>query len=130
MARIRKGDVVEVVAGNDRGSRGRVLRILRDRDRVVVEGVNLRWKHLRKSQQHPQGARLQRESAIHMSNVMPVDESAGRATRVGYDEVDGRKTRIARVSGKPLVASEPAAKSKGKSKKTAGQKKAGEESES
>ncbi len=128
MERIRHGDLVEIVAGNDRGTRGRVLRILKDRDRVVVEGVAMRWKHLRKSQQHPQGARIQRETPVHISNIMPVDEAAQAATRVGYEVVDGKKARIARVSGKSLVVGE--SETKTKSKKKAGKKDAGDGSES
>lgn len=104
MARVRKGDMVEVLSGNDRGKRGRVLRMVHSKNRLVVQGVNLRWKHLRKSQQNPQGGRVRREMPIHMSNVMVFDESAGTRVRIGYREVDGRKTRVDRRTGKEIGA--------------------------
>ena len=114
MAQIRKGDVVEVIAGNDRGKRGRVLRVIPERDRIVVEGINVRWKHMRKSQKAPQGGRLKREMAIHRSNVMLFDEASGRRSRLGSAMVDGKKVRILRKSGKPVgvAAAAPAAKEK------------------
>lgn len=67
--KIRKDDTVLVLTGDDRGKKGRVLRVMRDEDRVVVEGVNYIWKHLRKTQQNPQGGRLQKEAPIALSNV-------------------------------------------------------------
>ena len=118
MARIRKGDMVEIVAGNDRGKRGRILRVLTSNDRVVVEGVNLRWKHMRKSQQHPQGGRLRREVAVHASNVMVYDESAETRTRISWKTVDGKKVRIARKTGAEIGT----APAKPKAEKTAKKK--------
>ena len=123
MARIRKDDLVEVIAGNSAGTRGRVLRVIPDKNRLVVQGVNLRWKHLRKSQQNPQGGRVQRETAVHISNVMLYDEEAGGRTRVGFKVVDGKKVRIARKTGgeigtAPAKAAEKPAKKKA-AKKTA-----------
>jgi large subunit ribosomal protein L24 len=100
--RIRKGDLVAVISGNDRGKRGRVLRVLREKGRVVVEGVNLRYKHLRRSQQNPKGGRVRREMPVHASNVQPLDPETGRPTRVGVAVVDGRRTRVGRRSGKPI----------------------------
>ena len=125
--RIRKGDLVEVISGNDRGTRGKVLRVIPKRNRLVVQGINLRWKHMRKSQQAPQGGRVRREVPVHMSNVMLYDESAGRRTRLGSEVVDGKKTRIARVTGKEAGTAPPAkekaekkapAKAKAATKKT------------
>jgi large subunit ribosomal protein L24 len=100
MARhIKTGDVVVVVSGADRGKTGRVLRVLTKRDRVVVEGINRVWKHVRPSPRYPQGGRIQKDAPIHLSNVMPLDpRSAGgkpRGTRVRFEEVNGRKHRIA-----------------------------------
>jgi len=111
MAHIRKGDLVEVIAGNDRGKRGRVLRVIPERDRVLVEGINLRWKHMRKSPKAPQGGRLKRELPIHRSNVMLFDEASGARSRLGSAVVDGKKVRILRTSGKPVGAA-PAVKEK------------------
>jgi large subunit ribosomal protein L24 len=103
-ARIRKGDVVAIVAGDDKGKRGRVLRVLPEANRVVIEGVNLVFKHMRKSQQNPQGGRVRREAAVHVSNVMPVDPSTDKPTRVSSTTVDGRRVRAARRSGTVLPA--------------------------
>jgi large subunit ribosomal protein L24 len=100
--RIRKGDLVAVISGNDRGKRGRVLRIIRENGRLVVEGVNLRFKHLRRSQQNPKGGRVRREMPIHASNVQPVDSETRRPTRVAISVADGRRVRVGRRSGKPL----------------------------
>lgn len=81
-ARIRKDDMVEVISGNHKGARGKVLRVLLDHDRVVVEGVNMVTRHMRKSQKHPQGGRVQKEAPLHVSNVMPINPKTNRPTRV------------------------------------------------
>jgi large subunit ribosomal protein L24 len=108
MRSIRKGDVVEVISGNDRGKRGRVIRVLPDKGRVLVEGVNVRWKHMRKSQKTPQGGRIRRETPVPLCKVMYFDEAAGRRTRVGARVEGGRKVRVSRRTGKPLGAAAPA----------------------
>ena len=79
--KLRKGDEVLVIAGNDKGKRGTVREVLRDSDRVVVEGVNLRWKHKRPTQQKPKGERVQEECSIHASNVQRIDPATGEPTR-------------------------------------------------
>jgi large subunit ribosomal protein L24 len=83
-ARIRKDDTVIVIAGDQKGSRGKVLRVLNDQQRVLVEGVNMVYRHVRKSRQNPQGGRIQKEAPIHLSNVMPVDPKTDRPVRVRY----------------------------------------------
>ncbi len=93
-----------VIAGADKGKSGRVLRILTHRDRVVVEGINRVWKHVRPSQRAPQGGRIQKDAPIHISNVMPIDPSTGKATRVRFEQRDGRKHRVAISSGIDLGA--------------------------
>ncbi len=103
MARhIKSGDMVVVIAGADKGKTGRVMRVLTDKDRVVVEGVNRVWKHVRPSQRNPQGGRIQKDAPVHLSNVMPLDPSTGKGTRVRYEERDGAKHRIAVRSGTDL----------------------------
>ena len=116
MARIRKGDMVEVIAGNDRGKRGRVLRVIPEVDRIVVEGINVRWKHMRKSQKTPQGGRLKRELPIHRSNVMFFDEASGARSRLGSGTAEGKKVRILRKTGAAVGAAPagPAKKASGK----------------
>ena len=103
MARhIKSGDMVMVIAGADKGRTGRVLRVLTDKDRVVVEGVNRVWKHVRPSQRNPQGGRIQKDAPIHLSNVMPLDPSTGKGTRVRFEERNGVKHRVAVRGGTDL----------------------------
>jgi large subunit ribosomal protein L24 len=103
MARnIKSGDQVMVITGADKGKTGRVLRVLQDRDRVVVEGINRVWKHVRPSQRNPQGGRIQKDAPIHMSNVMPIDPATGKGTRVKFEERDGKKHRVAIGTGTDL----------------------------
>ncbi len=99
--RLRIGDTVQVVSGADRGKKGKVLRIL-DEGRVLVEGVHVRWRHMKPNPKQPRGGRIQKEAAIHASKVMPLDPETGRPTRVGSRVEGGKKIRIARRSGKPL----------------------------
>src|SRR5215510_1500587 len=95
MARhIKSGDQVIVIAGADKGKVGRVLRIIPDRDRVVVEGINRVWKHVRPSQRYPQGGRIQKDAPIHLSNVMPIDPTTGKGARVRVQTKDGAKHRV------------------------------------
>jgi large subunit ribosomal protein L24 len=101
---IKSGDTVVVIAGADRGKTGRVLRVLTDKDRVVVEGINRVWKHVRPSQRNPQGGRIQKDAPIHLSNVMPMDPTTGKGTRVKFEQREGRKHRVAVGSGTDLGA--------------------------
>lgn len=78
---VRKGDVVVVLAGNDRGKRGTIQSVLRERERVIVEGVNLRWKHKKPNQKNPKGERTQIECSIHASNVMLIDPKSDEPVR-------------------------------------------------
>ena len=103
MARhIKTGDTVIVIAGADKGKTGRVLRVITDKDRVVVEGINRVWKHVRPSQRYPQGGRIQKDAPIHVSNVMPVDPTSGKGTRVRFEVRDGVKHRVAVRGGTDL----------------------------
>jgi large subunit ribosomal protein L24 len=101
MMKIKKGDNVEVISGKDAGKKGRVLRLDRDRERIVVEGVAMIKRHTRPNPQKKiQGGIVEREAAIHISNVMIVSPDSGRPTRVGYKILDdGRKVRVAKVDG-------------------------------
>ena len=103
MARhIKSGDQVIVIAGADKGKVGKVLRVLTDKDRVVVEGINRVWKHVRPSQRNPQGGRIQKDAPIHLSNVMPLDPSTGKGTRIRTELKDGVKHRVAVTRGTDL----------------------------
>lgn len=99
---IKNGDQVMVISGADKGKTGKVLRIIPKSSRVVVEGINRVWKHVRPSQRHPQGGRIQMDAPIHISNVMPLDPSNGKGTRVKFEVRDGRKHRVAIGSGTDL----------------------------
>ncbi len=93
--RIKRGDKVVVIAGKDRGKGPvEVLRVDPEKRTVVVQGVNLRYKHLRKSQQNPQGGRVQKELPIHVSNVMLWSEKLKKGVRVKVVEKNGRKIRV------------------------------------
>ena len=83
--RVKRDDVVEVIAGDHRGARGKVLRVDRDRGRVVVEGVNMVYRHVKPTRRNPQGGRVQKEAPIHISNVLPVDSKTGGGRRVRFE---------------------------------------------
>jgi large subunit ribosomal protein L24 len=80
---VKKGEEVVVISGADKGKRGKVIALLGKKDRVVVEGAHMIKKHMRKSQQHPQGAIIEREGTLHVSNVMKAAEHDARAARHG-----------------------------------------------
>ena len=98
--RFRIDDEVIVIAGADKGHRGKILKIDRKKNKVVVEGAGRVWKHVRKSQKNPQGGRLNKEMPISASNVLLVDPSTGKPTRIGVRfKDDGSKERFAKASG-------------------------------
>ena len=102
MDRVRKGDTVVVIAGKDKGKRGKVLRILKKSGRVVIERVMMVKRHTKPSQQNPQGGIVEKEGSVHLSNVMLVDPRDGLPTRVGVEVQDGKRYRIAKRSGTRL----------------------------
>ncbi|MGB2819781.1 MAG: 50S ribosomal protein L24 [Phycisphaerae bacterium] len=100
---IKKGDRVVVIAGDDRGRTGEVIRIDAAAGKVLVQGVNRVYRHLRPSRQNPQGGRIQKEMPVDISNVLPIDPKTDQPTRVGFRIVqDGSKERFARKSGETL----------------------------
>jgi large subunit ribosomal protein L24 len=99
MHKIRKGDRVQVVAGNDRGRIGRVLAVIPEKNRIIVENVNMITKHQRATQSLRQPGIIQREGTIHMSNVLPICPECDEPTRVGFTEVEGRKMRVCKQCG-------------------------------
>ncbi|HEY6866843.1 MAG TPA: 50S ribosomal protein L24 [Candidatus Eisenbacteria bacterium] len=105
--KIRKGDIVQVIAGDDRGKTGRVLSIDEAKQRLVVEKVNFVKRHTKSRKQGQQGGILEKEAPIHLSNVMLYDARAGRGTRVGVRVLpDGTRERVSRASGETLGKSE------------------------
>lgn|SRR5690554_6676723 len=99
---VKKGDKVQVLSGKDKGKQGVILEAYPKKERVLVEGVNIVKKHQKPSQDNPQGGILEQEAPIHVSNVLPIDPKSGEPTRVGYEERDGKKVRIAKKSGEAL----------------------------
>ncbi len=102
MARIKMGDTVIVNAGAQRGETGRVIKLDHKHGKAVVEGINLKWKHLRRSQEQPQGGRAQREYPVDLSNLSFYDAETGKGVRLGSAVVDGQKVRVMRPSGKAI----------------------------
>lgn len=104
---IRKGDMIRVLSGNDRGKEGKILRVYPEKHRVIVEGVNVRIRHTRPNQMYPQGGRIEQEMSIHASNVMPLDGN-GEPTRIGRKKIEdpetgrGRWVRFAKTTGEEL----------------------------
>jgi large subunit ribosomal protein L24 len=103
---VKKGDQVEVLSGNDKGKRGKVLMVFPKRERVLVEGINIRVKHQKPSQENPRGGRLEQEMPIHVSNVLPIDGVTDEPTRIGRQKITEsgkeRWVRVAKVSGETL----------------------------
>lgn len=96
---VKKGDMVIVIAGKDKNKVGKVLKAIPNESRVIVEGVSMIKRHTKPSQKDPQGGIIEREAAIHVSNVMPYDESVKKGSRVGHKMVDGKKVRYFKTSG-------------------------------
>jgi large subunit ribosomal protein L24 len=93
---VKKGDMVEIIAGDHKGATGKVLRVIPDKNKVIVQGHNIAKKHVRPSQKNPQGGRISVEQPIHMSNVLPLNPKSSRGTRVRYEfKKDGSKVRVA-----------------------------------
>ena len=103
MQRIKKDDEVVVIAGKNKGAHGKVLSVLVDDDRVIIQGVNIVTKHVKPSRETPQGGIQKREAAIHLSNVMLADPKSGDPTRVRFKTLEsGTKVRVAVKSGEQI----------------------------
>jgi large subunit ribosomal protein L24 len=106
--KIRKNDNVMVIAGNDRGKTGKVLKVFPQLSRIIVEGINIRKRHSKPTQKKPQGGITEKEAPIHISNVMILDPKTNEPTRIGsriiLDEKTGKKkiARISRASGEMI----------------------------
>lgn len=99
---IKKGDTVVVLSGDDKGQKGRVLEIIRKTDRAIVEGVNMMKKHTKPNAANPQGGRIERESSVHISNLMLIDPKTG-PTRVGRRlNENGKLVRFSKKSGEEI----------------------------
>ncbi len=96
--RIKKGDMVQVITGKDKGAKGEILSVEREEKRVIVKGVNVVTRHQKPSMNNP-GGLIKKEKSIHASNVMLVDSSDDKPTRVGMKMADGKKVRVSKRTG-------------------------------
>lgn len=93
---VKKGDEVEVMCGNNKGTIGKVLRVIPDKGKAIVQGVNIAKKHIRPTQQNPQGGRISIEKPIDLSNLLPVSPKTSRGSRVRFEiDAKGNKKRVA-----------------------------------
>ncbi len=100
---IKKGDTVVVISGNDRGTQGKVLEVIRSKNRVIVEGANMIKKHTKPNAENPQGGIVESEASIHISNLMIVDPKTGKRTRIGRKVGDnGKLVRYSKKSGEEI----------------------------
>ena len=100
--KIKSGDTVRVIAGEHKGSEGKVLRVNREKNKAIVEGVNLVSKHTKPSAQNPQGGIVKKEAFIHISNLSLIDPKTKKTTRVGFEVRDGKKVRISKKSNEVI----------------------------
>ena len=101
--KIKKGDQVMVITGESKGQKGRVLEVIRDKDRVLVEGINMVSKHTKPNAKSPQGGILKKEAPVHISNLMVIDPASGKPTRVGKRLNDKNKlVRYSKKSGEEI----------------------------
>jgi large subunit ribosomal protein L24 len=98
--KIKRDDLVKVIAGKDRDKQGKVLHVDTKNNKVLVEGCNMITKHVKPGPGNPQGGIVQKEAALDISNVMLVVD--GKATRVGFEVKDGKKVRVAKATGKAI----------------------------
>ena len=100
---IKKNDTVVVLAGEDKGKTGKVLKVLKDEQRAIVEGINMVNKSTKPNAKNPQGGFVKQEASIHISNISLIDPKSGKATRVAIQKnEDGKKVRIAKKSGEEI----------------------------
>ncbi|SNZ01594.1 50S ribosomal protein L24 [Flagellimonas pacifica] len=100
--KIKTGDTVKVIAGDHKGTEGKVLQVDREKNKAVVEGVNTVSKHEKPSAKNPQGGIVKKEAPIHISNLSLIDPKSGETTRVGYEEREGKKVRFAKKSNEVI----------------------------
>jgi large subunit ribosomal protein L24 len=99
--KIKTGDTVRVIAGDHKGSEGKVMKVLKDKNKAIVEGVNMVKKHMKPSAQSPQGGIVEKEALIQISNLSLLT-SKGETTRVGYKTEDGKKVRFSKKSNEVI----------------------------
>lgn len=99
---IKKGDMVRVIAGSDKGKEGRVLSVVKDKYRAFVEGVGVVSRHTKPNAKNPNGGIVKKEAPIHISNLMLIDPKSGKPTRISRERVDGKPVRKSKKSGEVI----------------------------
>ncbi len=100
--KIKTGDTVRIIAGDHKGTEGKVMRVDIQKNKAIVEGANMVSKHEKPSAKNPQGGIVQKEAPLHISNLSLIDTKSGDNTRVGYDMRDGKKVRFAKKSNEVI----------------------------
>ncbi len=100
--KIKSGDTVVVTTGDHKGSEGKIMRVILEKNKAIVEGVNMVSKHEKPSAENPQGGIIKKEAPIHISNLALIDSKTGEATRVGYRMEDGKKVRFTKKSNQVI----------------------------
>ena len=100
--KIKSGDIVRVIAGDHKGSEGKIVRVLREKNKAIVEGVNMVSKHTKPSAKNPQGGIVKKEAPIHISNIALIDPKSKKATRVGIKVEGDKKVRFSKKSNQVL----------------------------
>ena len=100
--KIKSGDIVRVIAGDHKGSEGKIVRVLREKNKAIVEGVNMVSKHTKPSEKNPQGGIVKKEAPIHVSNLSLIDPKSKEATKVGFKQEGDKKVRFSKKSNQVL----------------------------
>ena len=100
--KIKTGDTVRIIAGDHKGTEGKVMTVDRIKNKAIIEGANMVSKHEKPSAQNPQGGIVKKEAPIHISNLSLIDAKSGEATRVGYEVRDGKKVRVSKKSNEVI----------------------------
>ena len=100
--KIKSGDVVRVIAGDHKGAEGKIVRVIRDKNKAIVEGINMVSKHTKPSAKNPQGGIVKKEAPIHISNLSLIDPKSKEATKVGFKQEGDKKVRFSKKSNQVL----------------------------
>ena len=100
--KIKSGDIVRVIAGDHKGSEGKIVRVLREKNKAIVEGVNMVSKHTKPSAKNPQGGIVKKDAPIHVSNLSLIDPKSKEATKVGFKQEGDKKVRFSKKSNQVL----------------------------
>ena len=100
--KIKSGDIVRVIAGDHKGSEGKIVRVYREKNKAIVEGVNMVSKHTKPSAKNPQGGIVKKEAPIHVSNLSLIDPKSKEATKVGFKQEGDKKVRFSKKSNQVL----------------------------